>query len=56
MLSNNDPGWVRAEVIKYVLIFLAIGIFSGLTNFVTVKLSDTKIAIILFYNVIHLIY
>nr|XP_032517288.1 ATP-dependent translocase ABCB1-like [Danaus plexippus plexippus] len=36
VLSNNDPGWVRAEVIKYVLIFLAIGIFSGLTNFVTV--------------------
>ncbi|XP_060800783.1 ATP-dependent translocase ABCB1 isoform X2 [Amyelois transitella] len=36
VLSGDDPDAIRAEVRRFALIFVGIGVFSGITNFVTV--------------------
>ncbi|XP_053599617.1 ATP-dependent translocase ABCB1-like isoform X2 [Plodia interpunctella] len=36
VLSDDDPDFVRSEVRKFALIFIGIGVFSGITNFITV--------------------
>ncbi|XP_061383690.1 ATP-dependent translocase ABCB1-like [Danaus plexippus] len=36
VLSNPDESWVQNEIRKYSLIFVGIGVFSGITNFIMV--------------------
>ncbi|XP_061383953.1 ATP-dependent translocase ABCB1-like isoform X2 [Danaus plexippus] len=36
VLSNDNPEWVRSEVVKSVLLFMVVGIFAGLTNLIMV--------------------
>ncbi|XP_053600258.1 ATP-dependent translocase ABCB1-like isoform X2 [Plodia interpunctella] len=36
ILSGDNPDFIRGEVRKYALIFVGIGVFAGITNFITV--------------------
>ncbi|XP_022125383.2 ATP-dependent translocase ABCB1 [Pieris rapae] len=38
ILSHPDPEYVRVEVRKYALIFVGIGVFSGIANFIVVSM------------------
>lgn len=39
VLSDPDPDFVQAQVRQYALIFVGVGVFSGITNFIMVKIK-----------------